>query len=310
MAGRLARARSGAGILLPMMYAALRYLLPFIAILVVGPLAGHLTGALRGHDGGADASLLVGAAPMSGVLAGLGAMGLALAMGVVASRLVGNRMGLFCAGLVLAWAAWGTGRVDLILARTSSGVPLHTLALEGAMVGLLGVMVAAAILFTPIMRSALSEVRDPQHQHHHLAREPMGLLDSGVPFAMGAALLASGVAVWLLSQETLKGQTFGAAVVAGVFGAGAARVASQRVSAVWVFLATAILAAGGPLIASLVHSTPGAAMHAAQAGRLFALARPLPLDLVAGAFVGVPIGLGWASSMVEKHGGEQVGVVG
>ncbi len=290
-----------------MVYAALRYLMPFLAILVVGPLAGHLTDALRGHDGGTDASLLVCSQPMSGVLAGLGAMGLALVMGLLTARLIGNRMGLFCAGLVLAWAAWGTGRVDLLLSRAgTAGAPLHVLALEGLLVGLLGVIVAAAILYTPLMNASRPEVRDPQHLHHHLAPEPMALLDSGSPMALGAAVVGSGVAVWLLAQESLKGQTFAAAVVAGIVGAGAARVASQRASALWVFLGTTILAAGGPLIASLIHSTPEGAMHAAQAGKLFALARPLPMDLVAGAFVGIPIGLAWAGSMVDKHGAEPV----
>ena len=285
-----------------MLHGALRYIIPFLALLAVGPLAWRLTGALRGQDGGDDATLLICSAPTDGVLAGLGAMGLALVVGVIASRLIGQRMGLFSAGLVLAWAAWGTGRVDLVLGRTHMTSPLHTLALEGAMVGALGVVLAGAVLFTPIMRSALPEARDPRHEHHHLAAEPAALWDSEAPVALGVVIAVAGVVVWLLAQETLKGQTFAAGVVAGIFGAGAGRVASQRISAVWFFIGTAILAAGAPMIASLVHSTPSGALRAAQAGRLFALARPLPLDLVAGAFVGVPMGLAWAGSMVDKHG--------
>jgi len=39
---------------------------------------------------------------------------------------------------------------------------------------------------------------------------------------------------------------------------------------------------------------------AAIGGDLFTLAMPMPLDWLAGAFWGIPIGLSWAESMVEK----------
>jgi hypothetical protein len=284
-----------------MIHAALKYVVPFSALLAVGPLAGRLTGVLRGVDGGGEASLLVGASPSAGVLAGAGAMGLAAIMGCIGSRLIGKRMGLFCAGLVLAWAAWGTGRVDLIMGQPGMVAPLRMLGLEGAMVGAMGVLAAAAILWTPTMRSALPGARDPEHQHHHLPQEPMTLLDGTVPLAVVAAMLGAAVGVWLLAQETLKGQTFGAAAVAGVLGAGAGRMASQRISAVWFFLAIGALGAVSPIVASVFHSTPEGAVRAALAGRLFVLARPLPLDMMAGAFVGVPMGLAWVGSLVDRQ---------
>ncbi len=285
-----------------MLNAVLRYLVPLLALFAVGPLAGRLTGALRGHDGGGDASLLVGSSPSAGVIAALGVMGLAILMGVIGARTIGHRMGLFGAGLVLAWGAWETGRVDVILTQPHTESALRMLALEGALVGVLGVLGAGAILFMPVMRSALPDVRDPLHEHHHLAEEPTVLFDVTAPLALAGAILAAGVVVWLLAQATFKGQTFAAAAVAGVAAAAAARVVAPRVSAVWVFAGIGILATVSPLIASVIHAAPGELVRVALAGRLFVLARPLPLDWIAGAFVGVPTGLAWAGSMVDRHG--------
>ena len=284
-----------------MLNAAIRYLVPLLALFAIGPVAGMLTGALRGHDGSGEASLLVCSAPMSGVLALFAVMGLAVLMGVIAARVISQRTGLFSAGLVLAWAAWGTGRVDLILTQPHKEGALTMLAIEGLLVGVLGVIGAAIILRVPTMHSALPEVRDPEHRHHHPAPEPTEYFDSTVPAAIGVAVAAAGVMVWLFAQETQKGQTFAASAIAGIAGAAGARVVAPRVSAVWVFAAVGILAAVSPLIASFVHAGTGQLVHAALAGKLFVLARVLPLDWVAGAFVGAPIGLVWAGSMVDRH---------
>lgn len=288
-----------------MLYTVLRYAIPLAALLLVGPLACHFTASLTGVDGGEQASLLLSSTPFKGVIAGCIAFALALVPGVLGARLVGNRSGLLSAGLVLAWAAWGTGRSDLILMRVMNGAltgsPLGALALEGLLVGVLGVLTAWVIMRIPTAASALPESRDPTHSHHHLPKEPRGIVDSTLPFALITAAIVGAAAVWIIAQETLKGQTFAAAVLAGVLGAAGGRTASQRISAVVFVAGIAILAAIGPAIAMGIHKSPEGAVFAAQAGKLFFLARPLPLDLLAGAFVGVPFGLVWAGSMIDKH---------
>ncbi len=288
-----------------MLYSVLRYAIPFAALLLVGPLAAHFTAGLMGVDGGDQASLLLSAAPAKGAIAACIVFGLALIPGVIGARCVGNRSGLLSAGLVLAWGAWGTGRSDLILMRTMdrglTGSPLGALVVEGLLVGALGVAVSWIIMRTPTMSSALPEVRDPAHAHHHLPREPHGLVDSTVPVALLTAAVAGAAAVWVIAQETLKGQTIAAAVLAGVVAAAGGRMASQRVSGVVFIAGLAFLGAVGPAIAMAIHKTPDGAIHAAQAGKLFFLARPLPLDLMAGAFIGTPFGLIWAGSMIDRH---------
>lgn len=288
-----------------MLYSVMKYVVPFGAFLGIGPIACWFTVRITGLDGGDQASLLMSSSPAQGLIAALVAFGLATVWGIVGARTVGNRSGLFAAGMILAWAAWGTGRSDWIIERTLTGglggSPLPTFAIEGLLVGLLGTIAAIVITRVPTMESAQPDARDPEHAHHHLPREPNALIDSTLAYALPAAAIAGGVVIWIVAQETLKGQTFAAAAVAGIAAAAAGRMASQRVSGAMFIVALAVLCAAGPAIAMFIHSTPDGAVRAAQAGKLFALARPLPLDYMAGAFVGVPMGLAWAGSMIERH---------
>ncbi len=280
-----------------MLNAAVRYGIPMLALFGAGPLAGYLTASLRTPDAGKGASLLITATPMQGIIAGVVAMGLALGVGALGARLVGRRAGMFSAGLVLAWAAMNTGRVDTILGRTQSGASLQTIALEGVLVGAMGLAVVLVIFMIPERHLG---TKAAPHQHV-LPPEPTKLLDATAPIALAAAAVAGAVSCWVIAQSTLKGQTFAAATIAGVFAAAAGRVASQRVSPAIFVAGIAILASVSPALATVVHSGSDGVLRAAIAGRLFALARPLPLDWLAGAFLGVPIGLTWAGSMLEKH---------
>jgi hypothetical protein len=288
-----------------MLYAVMKYIVPFGAGLAIGPVACWFTMRIMGPDGGDQASLLMSASPSQGLIAALAVFALAAAWGCLGARTVGTRSGLFAAGLILAWAAWGTGRSDWIIERIMKGglggSPLATFAIEGVLVGALGILTAVLITRVPTMAGAIPENRDPEHAHHHLPKEPTTLLDSTTPAAIAAALIAGAIVVWIIAQETLKGQTFAAAAIAGIAAAAAGRMASQRVSGAVFIAGLAVVGAAGPAIAMFVHSTPEGAVHAAQAGKLFALARALPLDYMAGAFVGVPMGLVWAGSMIERH---------
>lgn len=285
-----------------MLHSAVRWLIPILAFVVLGPVAGWLTASLRAPDGAPDATLLLSVSPMRGVLAGLGVFALALVAGAAAARMMSTRWGLFCAGLVLVWAAWGTGRVDHILGRTQSGSTLYTLSIEGLLVGALGIALAFILLRIPTIKRAapLTEL----HQHFHVPPppdEPRGFDDKALPVAVLAAAAAGGVAVFLIAQDSLKGQTFAAAAIGAVFAAAAGRVVSQRLSCVAFFGAFAVLMAASPAAATLVHSGSSGVLKAALANNLFRLARPVPLDWIAGAFIGIPIGLTWAGSMIEKH---------
>lgn len=280
----------------------IRWAIPLAALLVLGPLASLLVSGLRASDGSQQISLLVSSSPVQGLIAGIVALLLALAAGVVGARFIEQRSGLMAAGLVLAWAAWQTGQIDRILARTRSGSTLYTLALEAAIFGVLAVVVAMVILRVPTrMPRFIAEgdtTRTLGERTHH---EPTAMRDKSAVVAIAAAIAGAGVGAWFVGAETLKGQTFGAAAAAGLLAAAAGRLSAQRASPAWFFAGVAVLAAAAPIMATFAHGGTLGPTRAALDHRLFPLARPLPLDWIAGAFIGIPLGLWWAGSMIEKH---------
>lgn len=279
-----------------MLQAILRWIIPLVALFVLGPLAWLLTLNLRAPDGSGEVSLLVGRSISSGVLAGAGAMVLALAIGVVGARLLGVRRGLFSAGIVVAWAAAGTGHVDRVLGRTNSSHTLWMFTAEGALLTLLAVLCAWAILAVKPKPIVIPNQPAPK-----VNLEPTALFDSSTLPALGASLVAAALVAWILAFDTHKGQTIGAAVLAAMVGTMIARMISQTVSPVVFVAAVAILGMVGPAAATFIHPSISGPTRAALAGNLFALARPMPLDWIAGALMGVPLGLAWAASLVEKH---------
>lgn len=285
-----------------MIQIALRWMLPLIALLAVGPLAGMLTASLHAPDGSHAASLLLSTHPLRGVLAGVGVLVLAGAMGLAAARIVSPHYGLFSAGIVLAWGAWGTGTIDAIIrARPAALLPGPSAESATSLFGFLSLEAAillplAVALAWLILRIGRRPAPGSPHQP-----EPTEVRDASAGVGLIAALAVGGVLVWLIAQESNKGQTFAAATIAGVGAAVAGRLAAVRISAAVFVAAIALLAVIAPATALAVHGTGAQPLLAAQGGLLFNLARPLPLDYLAGAFVGVPIGLSWAASMLEQH---------
>ena len=269
----------------------LQWILAAVAALIVGPVAGWLVALNGGVDGSPHATMLTGTSTAMGVLGHLGALALAAGMGVVSARLTTGRYGLFAAGVVLAWAAARSGQVEAILAvRTETGV-LTSLAVEGLVLA-----AAAGVLAHVICRDREDEIP--------AQREPIVSSETGL--AAAAALVAGGVGAWIASQDDTKGQTIAAAAVAGMAGATLARVLAHRGLAAGVMLGVCLLAAAGPMLGA--RAGAGALLEGMYSGQvrgsLAAMARVAPLDWLAGAFIGVPIGMTWAASMVEKKQAE------
>lgn len=268
----------------------LRWVLPLAGLMVVGPLAGMCTAGLRLWDGSDRATLLVSTSPVSGVVLGVVAIALATAVGVVAARLINASYGFFTAGLALAWAAWGTGDIDAIVRSYQSGAPLWRLAVEGAIVGACGVGACWLILRAAKKPATPAVVEFDEHVW----------ATRGKGFA--ACLAAAAVAAWLFAPESLKGQTFAAAAVAGMAGALAMKMAARTATPMVVFAVVAVMACGGPVAAAVYYGS-GAnivrPIYAGAPGAMLPLVRILPLDWLAGALVGVPIGLSWGAAMTE-----------
>ncbi|HZW08336.1 MAG TPA: hypothetical protein VFF69_00395 [Phycisphaerales bacterium] len=296
-----------------------------LALFVLGPIAGHLTAGLRAADGSGDATLLVGASPGMGVLAGVVTLAFAAAAGVFAARVNGCRSGLNSAGLVLAWAASQTATVKSILRLAEGPGPLVPLAAEGLVFCLAAAPVAAVIWQaglgrglhaaahplpdgSPALRAWLTRgqhgARGLRGEHEALAAallraviRPAGLAAIGITVAVGAGVC------WLVAQDTLKGQAIFAAAAAGVVAVPLGRLAGEALGEqppmAAFFLGTALLALLGPLTAYGVHG--GNVIPTLYSGDLIGVAAPVTLDWAAGAFLGIPIGEAWFVSMFRQH---------
>lgn len=293
---------------------AIKWAIYMIAMLVVGPLAAAPLAALRDASGGHEATVLVSTSLVWGVVAGLIPLAAAAAVGLLSARFIGPRHGMIAAGLVLAWAAWRSASIDGLMRATRDGSAVVPLAIEGAVLGVLGVLIGTLIWAVG---------REPGRQDHATATPGSATTPNANPFqsalrllsetaggggaalaSLAAGVVAGGMVAWLIAQEPLKGQTIAAALLAGIAAGGFGRAVAPRAEAppspVPALLAMALLATLGPLSALLMTGAGPRLVGAAIQGSIFPLAMPMPLDWLAGAFWGIPIGLSWADSMVDK----------
>lgn len=264
--------------------ALVKWILILAALLLVGPVCGWLMAGVHGVDGSHQATALVSHKPLVGVVRTIAAIALAGAIGLVASRQCGLGVGLFCAGLATVWAAGNSGTVVGILNATRDAGVLVPLAINGAGVAVLGSAVIFAICRAGQAKSATK------------LPEPSALTVESL-YAIAAALLAGGFAAWFIAREGSKGQTIAAAAGAGAIGATVARVVAPDAARWVVASAPLLLGVIGPIGARFVHKD--GLLDDAFRNSLFALARPAPLDWLAGVLLGAPLGLSWAASILH-----------
>ena len=257
-----------------------RWTIYLLCLCIVGPAAGAMVGMLRAADGSHVASPLFCTTPLLGIGVALTAMGLALVMGLLAGKLVNVSAGYTAAGLVLAWAAWGSGEVHTMIRSSQSGGPLLAQAAEGAIFGILTIAIAFAIW------------KFGTHEEHGPGQV------KGLSASLPVGIFAGALAAWLIAISPLKGQAVFGAIAAGVGVAAAARLMDPKVALAPLAIAMAALAILGPL--SGYAMAGGQAVHAAYKGSLFPLANITALDWIAGALLGLPLGAAWAGSMMEK----------
>lgn len=203
------------------------------------------------------------------------------AIACVVGRLINAAVGIFVLGCGLAVIS---GRSGTILDAAFDGdtllpIAFETMAWAGAVILMSAIMfrVSGPLLDLPARRkdgAFISEIFN-----HDAVR------------AMAAGVLAL-ACMWLFSRSELKGQAIGAAVVGGVATA---------------FLGRRLVGESQPI---LLMASPVVAIGLAQLFTAFTLKAPLdqvvvqralpgwsmamPLDIVAGTLIGIPMGLGWS----------------
>ncbi len=282
----------------------LRWALPLAALFVLGPAASRLVVLLHAADGSRDVSLLVNTSPVLGIAVILGVFGLALVGALPAAALVGPRSALLTAGVTFAWASWYTSPLSMLVRRADAGSLLVTLAIEGAIVALLG-------LGTLWLIFRLGARADDEHDHligegglelRRCLTTPVGLA------CIAASIAAAALVTWALAREPQRGQSifaaFAAGIAAGGVGVWAGSFIDRDVPRGAPMLAMLVLAFAAPLVGLVV---PGAeALGPSVVGDdILGVLRLQGMDWLVGALVGVPVGLSWVRAAIDSSEGHE-----
>ncbi len=238
---------------------------PFLASArgVAGPTASDAIHPLQ-----AAIALAVGAAACTAVACAVG-------------RLINAAVGLFVLGCGLAVLA---GRCGTIVDAAFDGDRLLPMALETLAWGAAALAMSAAVFRAsgPLLDIPARDAKGPFVAEVFNADAFRGAL---------AGLVAVAVA-WFFLRTDMKGQAIGTTVVAGALSAIAARRLQPGVQPI-LLMAAPILALGlAQLFTALTLKAPLDA--AVTAGALPGWSRAMPIDVAAGALIGVPVGLGWS----------------
>lgn len=253
------------------------------AILVIGPVIGMLAGRIPPIAGAGAGTPVLSASPASSILLLAACVALATAIGGLGARLVSASHGLTCAGVALAWAVFHTSRI-LDLSRAVDVDSLGTrLTIEGIVVGLM--VLGGAIVIVRLAPKA--------------AHSPTAGMMSAMGLGAAAATTAIGLLVaMIIAQDDKAGQAFAAAIAGGAVGAAAARTLVNGAPWAAALIAIPLGAVACPAVGFAMSPKP--LDVAIVGGTVHALARVMPLDWCAGALIGIPFGLSWAGSMIEK----------
>lgn len=274
-----------------------------LAVLILGPVAGTLPAMLRSAAGSGQTSALTSTTPVLGIILALCGLALATVVGMFGSKTVTRPMGMACAGFVLVWVACRFGRAEMIFRESGSPTTAAWLmALEAAILA-----IPALWVVTMVQRPrpfefdegilAIAEVRTGLMDGlRAVARDHRALL------AVAAAAAGAVLGCSLGSISLMKGQCVFAGVLAGI-GAGCAGglliAGLESRPALAPYLGVLLVAIGAPIFAIFKH---GAGLgNAAVTGDLVPIGRLIPMDWIAGMFLGVPWGLSWVSGMVKEH---------
>lgn len=280
----------------------IRWTFILAVLLGIAPFAARVASPLRGPEGSLETTLLTSTDAGRG-LASLAVVALvAGAVGSLGSRVFSRDVGLAVAGLSFAWLAWRCGLPEPMVRVRRGADFFGMLAIESVLAGAAGLVVAGCIGLAARERTRgdraglyAALVGDGEDRRRVVAAALLAVVAS----AIGAEVVA-----YLLAFESIKGQAVAAALGAGI-AAGAVSLVlglgmGVRVGVLPPFVGMLLAAGAAPLIARVKHG--GGIVDAALALRLFDAARLAPLDWTTGAFLGIPVGWGWATSLAEPHG--------
>jgi len=258
-----------------------------IAALLVCTAVAGVAAPLLVSSRGAPSPLVIGTeSGVIGIIAATFAVLVCAVIGGVAGRFLNTTAGIFIAGFGMGVLAWRMGVVTELglLGRQGMVIP------EAIVLAILAL--GAALVVFAIAGPVKDVEPDAGGTHPH----PFTSI-AAVRSCLGA--LAVVPVVLFLAASPVKGQVLAAAIVAGIVSGLVGRLASPHVQPILLIPATVL----GGLIAYLAGQflIDGTFADAAALRRLPTLVRPMPIDYLAGSFLGVSIGLSWATSFLEHE---------
>jgi hypothetical protein len=188
--------------------------------------------------------------------------------------------------------------MDDILRAAPSSATLWWMAVEGLIFGLLAVGMCALIVGVARRSADGAPVGDEKVEVRvKSAFRELAKPGNAIPIAI--AVVVTGLLSWWLVVSELKGQAVLGVTLAILAGVAAGRVAAFHTPPQVFMVAIVVLAVAAPACTAAIQG--GNLLEVTYQNRLWPIARPVPLDWIAGGLLGAPIGLAWAASLVERQ---------
>lgn len=239
------------------------------------------TGSLVSVRGVAGPTVLASLTPVQGVLAVLVCLLVSLGVAIVVGRILNAVVAAFVlgAGIAVLSMQCGTHLDQLFDGDRSVLIALET------MIWAVAVLLMVAVLFRctgPLPEQPAKRAAD--------AFRPAAVFS---PTALKSCLAGASmlVAIALFGVNDLKGQMIGACVVGGIVSGAVGRMLAPEEQPILIFAAPVVFGAIGQ-----AYAIGGGADTVSDwlSGTQSALGLPTPMDIAAGAMMGVAVGLAWS----------------
>ena len=266
---------------------AARYLSLVGGMIAAGLIMSLAVGPMLGDRGVPGPTVALAARPAVAIPILLGTLVATLFIATLVGKAINAVVGLFVLGVGMAVLTMQCGTIADVVFMGSGQVGL---AVETAVwAGVVLILAAVVFFFSgPLPDVPVENLND--------ALKPSAIFSPAALKSVCAGLLVLPV-VWLLMINDLKGQAVAATTVGSILVGMGGRLLSPRTQPILLFAAPVLAGALGHAIAvAMMNGTPEEMFVANTLPRI---GRPMPLDYVAGALMGVAIGLGWSRSFVE-----------
>ncbi|MFG0329429.1 MAG: hypothetical protein ACF8PN_05955 [Phycisphaerales bacterium] len=260
-----------------------QWILFIIAVALAVPVANWALAGFEGPHGRDGVPMLLAASPFGAIIRMLVASAWFGLLAVVTGVLSHRYTGAFVFGFLWIVIAYRTATVEDVL-RLLDGVDRGV---RGSFI-LLAVECFIWALPAAVVTLALGRLAPNRYPDEKGPLAPVSLQAFG-----GACLLGLGL-VWLIARTNLKGQALGAVIVGLALAVMIVRLARPRANGLLLFATPLVVGVVGYLIGAFVMSGGGARIIAEQ--RVWALARPLPIDFIGAGIAGVSLGIFLARS--------------